>query len=182
MRDAQKWALPEGPRLSKPVLSSSEVFDLKPTSVSPEASMIFLASLRLCERFFFQSVDDSRDAVLDQGCVTVDQQPKALVGEPQVGQELLFVHRGHNLDRLDLHDHLILDDQVGPEPGVDPDGSLNHGDRRLAHGAESTLRSFVRQHSLRNRFQPSWPQGRMDGEGGIHDFLGNGILGQGGCL
>ena len=43
--------------------NSSEVFDLKPTSRGkPVASLGFLASLRLGERLFLQSVDDSSDA------------------------------------------------------------------------------------------------------------------------
>ena len=57
-------------------------------------------------RLFFQSIDDTRYTVLDQRRVEVDQQPKPFVGEPQIGQKLLVVNRGENLDRFNLDDHL----------------------------------------------------------------------------
>src|SRR5271166_4397287 len=68
------------------------------------ASRVFLASLRLCVRLFFQPIDDTRNAVLDERRVEVDQQAKPLVGQPQIGQKLLFVNRREGLDRLDLDD------------------------------------------------------------------------------
>jgi len=52
--------------------------------------MVILASLRLCERFFFQSIDNTGDAGLDQGRVEVDRQAKPLVGQFQTGQKLLL--------------------------------------------------------------------------------------------
>jgi len=48
--------------------STSNRRDLKPV-----ASRVFLASLRLCERFFSQSIDDTGDAIPDQGSVEVDR-------------------------------------------------------------------------------------------------------------
>jgi hypothetical protein len=69
-------------------------------------------------RFFFQSIDDTGNAVLDQRRVEVDQQAKPFVGQPQIGQKLLSVNRREDLDRLDLDDYPILDNQVGPAPDV----------------------------------------------------------------
>ena len=65
-------------------------------------SLVFLASLRLCERLFFQAIDDTGDAVLNQRSIEVDQQTQAFVGQPQIGEKLRFVNRGENLNRLNL--------------------------------------------------------------------------------
>ena len=58
---------------------------------------------------------------LINAALKVDEQAKPLVRQPQVGQKLLFVNRREDFDRFDLDNHPILDDQVRPEPGVDPD-------------------------------------------------------------
>ena len=60
-------------------------------------------------RLFFQPIDDTGYAVFDERCVEVDQQAEPFVGQPQIRQKLLSVHRSENLDRLDLDDHLMLD-------------------------------------------------------------------------
>jgi len=114
---------------------------------------VFLASLRLCVRLFFQSIDDTGYAVLDERSIEVDQQAKPFVGQPQIGQKLLSVNRGENLDRLDLDDYLILDNQIGPKPDVDSNGPVDHGDWLLAHRSESTLSKFIGEHGMVNRFQ-----------------------------
>ncbi len=49
---------------------------------SPGPTLRFsLRSLRLCEKLFFQPIDDACDAILDQHHVEVDQQAKSLVGQ-----------------------------------------------------------------------------------------------------
>ncbi len=118
-----------------------------------------MASWRLCVRLFFQSVDDTSNAVLDESGVEVDQQAKSFVGQPQVGEQLLSVNRCEDLNRLDLDDHLILDDQVGPEPDVNPNRSIDHRDWLLSDRPESTLGKFIGEYRMINRFQQSWPQG-----------------------
>jgi hypothetical protein len=115
--------------------------------------MVFLASLRLSERFFFQSIDDTGDAVLDQRRVEVDQQAKPLVSQFQIGQKLLFVNGREGLDRLDLDDHPVLDNQVGAEPDIDPNRSVDNRDRLLADRLESTLGKFISEYRMVYRFQ-----------------------------
>src|SRR6266496_6290042 len=39
----------------------------------------------------FEAVDNARDALFEERYVEVDQQPKTLVGEPEIGQKLLLV-------------------------------------------------------------------------------------------
>jgi hypothetical protein len=45
-------------------------------------------------RIVFESVDNARDAVFDQGHLEVDEQAKTLVGEPEIDQKLFLVDRG----------------------------------------------------------------------------------------
>src|SRR5437868_11039557 len=89
----------EGTRLSgERVITRADSFHSASTSTSRrthllksqgeggELCLVFFATWRLCVIIFFQPVDDSRDAVLDQSHVEVDRQAKPLVGEPEVGQ------------------------------------------------------------------------------------------------
>ena len=104
-------------------------------------------------RLFFQPIDDTGYAVLDERSIEVDQQAKPFVGQPQVGQKLLSVNRRETFDRFDLDDHPILDNQVGAEPDVDPNGSVDDGDCLLADRPESTLSEFVGEYRMVNRLQ-----------------------------
>jgi hypothetical protein len=63
------------------------------------------------------------------------------------------VNRSENLDRLDLDDYLILDNQVSPESDVNANGPIDHRDWLLAHRSESTLSKFIGKHGVVNRFQ-----------------------------
>ena len=101
----------------------------------------------------FQSIDDSRNAIFDQRHVEVDQQAKTLVGQSEIGQQLLLVDRGQRLDRFDLHNDLVFDHQVGAEAGIDPDILIDHRNGLLAYGAETATAQFIRQDCLINRFQ-----------------------------
>jgi hypothetical protein len=115
--------------------------------------VVFLASLRLGERLFFQAIDDTGNAFFDQRRVEVDEEAKALIGQAQIGQKLLFVNRRENFDRFDLDDHAVLDNQVRPEPGFEPDRSLYHWDCLLADRPQSTLSKFISKHRMVNRRQ-----------------------------
>ena len=50
------------------------------------------------ERRGFGGVDDSGDAVFDEGDVEIDQQAEVFAGDAEVGQELLFVDRAEGFD------------------------------------------------------------------------------------
>ena len=63
------------------------------------------------------------------------------------------MNRRENLDRFDFDDHLVLDNQVGPEPNVNPNRSVDHRDCLLADRLESTLSQFIGEHRMVNRFQ-----------------------------
>ncbi len=51
---------------------AGETYYKAPTEYVAYRCLVFLASWRLRERFFFKSVNDTQDAVLDQGSVEVD--------------------------------------------------------------------------------------------------------------
>ena len=104
-------------------------------------------------RLFFQSIDDTGDAVLDERSIEVDEQAKPFVGQPQIGQELLSMNWRKGLDRLDLDDYLILHDEVSPEPDVNPNRPIDYWDCLLADRSESTLSKFIGEHRRVNRFQ-----------------------------
>ncbi len=53
-------------------------------------------------------------AVPDHGNVEVDEQSEPFVGQPQVAQELGREDRRVPLDRFDLDDDDVVDDQVEP--------------------------------------------------------------------
>ena len=91
----------------------------------------------------FEPVHDSRDAVLNQRYVEVDQQAKPLVGEPEKRQKLLLVDWGDQLDGFDLDDNLIFDHQMGLESGVDTDILIGHRNRLLAHLKETPAAKFI---------------------------------------
>jgi hypothetical protein len=82
---------------------------------------------------FFESVDNARAAVFDQGHLEVDEQAKTLVGEPEIGQKLFLVDRGEQLHGFDFHDHLVFNDQVCPESRVDADILVDHRNRLPAY-------------------------------------------------
>src|SRR5207248_6652479 len=101
------------------------------------------AAWRLCVIIVYQSVHDSRDAVSNQRYVEVDQQAKPLVSEPEIGQKLLLVDWGEQLNGFDFHDDLFLDHQISPESGIDADILIGHRNRLLAHLPETPAAKFI---------------------------------------
>jgi hypothetical protein len=57
------------------------------------------------------------------------------------------------LDRLDLDDNSIFDNQVSPEPDVDPNRSIDYRDCQLAYRSKSAPINFISKHSMVDRFQ-----------------------------
>src|ERR1017187_400997 len=66
---------------------------------------------RLCVKSFFQTIDDASDAALDQNDIEVDEQSQTLVGQLQIGEKLLLMHRRDGLHSLDFHDHLVRSEE-----------------------------------------------------------------------
>ncbi len=63
-------------------MEAARIESRKPSTTLPRPTLRFsLRSLRLCEKLFFQPIDDAYDAIFDQHHVEVDQQAKSLVGQ-----------------------------------------------------------------------------------------------------
>lgn len=88
------------------------------------------------------------NSVLDERSTRVDQQAKPSIGQPQVGEQLLSVNRRQALYRLDLDDHLILDNQISAKPDVKPNGPVDYWYCLLVHRSESTLSQFIGKHGM----------------------------------
>jgi hypothetical protein len=122
-------------------------------SFSYGESGVGLSGPGVLARSFLESVDDTGDAVFDEGDVEVDEQAQAFVGQLQIGQKLLFVHRRDALQGFDLHDHCILYHQVSVKSCEDVNCLVDHRNGLLASDAQSTLFQFVRQSRFVHRFQ-----------------------------
>jgi hypothetical protein len=136
--------------------------------------------LRLGVRIVFEAVDDAENAIFDQRHLEVDEQAQSLVGQPEIGQKLLFVDWREEFDGLHFHNHFLLDDQVGAEAGVDADFLVDHRDRLLPSCSETSTIQLVRQDCIVNRFQQARSECGVNAEGRVHDFLGDGVLSHGG--
>ena len=86
----------------------------------------------------FESVDNTRDAVFDERHLEVDEQPQTLVSEAKVRQELFLVNRSEKLDGFHLHDHLVFDNHVGAESGINTDVLVDHRNRLLARRTQTS--------------------------------------------
>ena len=64
---------------------------------------------------FVKPIDCSGDACFHQGLPKIEQKSKLVSCKTQVRLELLFVHPGNLLNRLELKNHLPLDHDICPE-------------------------------------------------------------------
>jgi hypothetical protein len=107
---------------------------------------------RRLRRFLRESVDDARDTVLDQG------------------------HRRNHLDRVDLHDHQVLNDRVCPKSNFNVDAVLRQGNRLLTRREQTAVFQFVCQDRFIDRLQQARPQSGMDSISRIHNLPGQFVL------
>ena len=68
-----------------------------------------------------QSVHYSDDAIFDERHIEIDQQPKALIRQPKISQQLLLMNRGQRLNRLNLNDHFPAKNQICAKPELEVD-------------------------------------------------------------
>jgi len=97
------------------------------------------SSWRLCEKSFFESVDNSCDAGFDKDDVEVEEEAEAFVRQFQMGQELLFVYWRDGLYGFEFHDDLVLHDQVCIEAGIHTNGLVDHRNGLLSKDTQSSL-------------------------------------------
>ena len=109
----------------------------------------------LCARLFFQPIDDTGYAVLDERSIEVDQQAKPFVGEAKVGEELLPVHGQVLFDGLQFDDDCILDDKVGAEALLEFNAIVTDWHRHLAADPQATAFETVTEEDFIDGFEES---------------------------
>ena len=135
------------------------------------------ATLRLGVRiFFWESVDNPRDALFDERHLKVDEQAQTLVGEAKIRQQLFLVNWSEKFDGLHFHDHLVLDNHVGPKASVDADVFINYRNRLLANSPEAPASQLKCQDRIINGFEEAGTERGVNTKGGVDDFLGDGVL------
>jgi hypothetical protein len=123
-----------------------------------------------------QPVDNAGDAVLDQRHIEIDEQAEAFVRQPEIGQELLLVDWGYQLDGFNFNDDLVFDHQIGSESGIDAEILIDHRDRLLLGRAQTPAAQFMRQDRVIDRFEQAWAKRCMNAESGVDDLLGYGVF------
>jgi hypothetical protein len=85
--------------------------------------------------------------------VEVDEKSHTLIGQPQIGEELRKVNRQNLLNRLDLHDHNICNQQVDSIAGVDVKTVVNNGKQELSPHAQARSGELVFETGLVDAFE-----------------------------
>lgn len=79
------------------------------------------------------------------------------------------MYAGNLLDRLQFHNHAILNDEIRAKTLVEPQSVEHNGDRFLAFDLQAPLLEFARWDDFVYRFQQSWTKRRVDMIGCVDD-------------
>src|SRR5207302_1860861 len=114
-----------------------------------------------------QLVHDAEDALFEHRDVKIDDQAEPKVLQPQVPEDFHAVDRGHLLLGLEIHDHLLADDQVRAQIGREPhpfwsetapDAAGQTPARAEATRSPWPPRKVSRSIPARSRDGPQWPR------------------------
>lgn len=75
------------------------------------------------------------------------------------------------INRLNLHNHLSLHQQVQTVAAFQFDATINHRQGFLAFDLQTTFGQFESQAGLIGRFEQAWPKGAVDLNRGANDVL-----------
>ena len=78
------------------------------------------------------STHHTPDPIDEPPDVEVDNQAVMQVDQLQGREDLRLMDRQQVLDRFELDQQLVLDDQIGPVAAVEASGFVEHGNRDLA--------------------------------------------------
>lgn len=78
---------------------------------------------------FSVSADSPSDSLPQVSDIEVDQESYSLSTEFEIRQQLRFVHRQNRLDRFDLDENFIFDNEINPVPEIDHDVVIHNGIR-----------------------------------------------------
>ena len=128
------------------------------------------------QRFFGHTIGDALNAALDQMLAEIDKEAESLVHEAQIGQDLFAVDRIERSDRFQLHDHEIIDDQIGAETFVEPDPIPGDRNRYLSFHGVAVFAQFMRKQHFVYDFEDAWPEPDVQAVGGVNDHSRDFIL------
>ncbi len=107
---------------------------------------------------FVQVIDDTLDPVPQQLDVEVDEESESKIGESEMGQELLRVHRSDALHRFQLDAELGFNDQVGAESLIEDDIAIANRYRHLALHLKATVTKLEGKSGLVDRLKETGPE------------------------
>ncbi len=128
------------------------------------------------QRFFRHTIGDTLNAVLDHVLAEIDKEAKSFIHQPQIGQDLFAVDRIERSDRFQLHDHEIIDDQIGAETFVEPDPIPRDRNRYLSFHGVAMFAQFMRKQDLVYDFEDAWPEPSVQAVGRVNDHSRDFIL------
>jgi hypothetical protein len=128
------------------------------------------------QRFFGHSIGDALNAVLDHVLAEIDEEAKSFIHQPQIGQDLFAVDRIQRSDRFQLHDHEIIDDQIGAETFVEPDPIPRDRNSYLSFHGVAVLAQFMRKQDFVYDFEDAWPEPSVQAVGSVNDHSRDFIL------
>jgi hypothetical protein len=128
------------------------------------------------QRFFGHTIGDALNAVLDQMLAEINKEAKSFIHQPQIGQDLFAVDRIERSDRFQLHDHEIIDDQIGAETFVEPDPIPRDRNRYLSFHGVAIVAQFMRKQDFVYDFEDAGPEPGVQAVGSVNDHSRDFIL------
>ena len=109
-------------------------------------------------------------------CAEIYQQAETTATQAQLGEHLLGVKRREPFNGLQLHDHLVSDEQVRAESLSKNQIPNADGYWQLASHRNTALSQFIGQHHLVDRLQQPWPELCVDAERCSQHYLRDIVL------
>ena len=99
------------------------------------------------------SIHQSAEALHEGGTAEVDEQPYGLVGQSEVGEQLLRVRGMQAINRLDFDKQSFIHQKVDPERRVETITFELNIDRVLTRNRIAHLRQLTSKHSFINSLE-----------------------------
>jgi len=132
--------------------------------------------------FFGQSVHDAFDAVFQMNLTNADQKAVTPLTQAKLRQHLPAVNRNELLHGFKLHNHFVLDEQIGTKAFIEHEFVVTNGNRNLSLHTKTLFLQLIGQRHFVDGFQQSGPGARVNLEGHVEDDFGNFIFTQRCCL
>src|SRR6266566_3658620 len=121
------------------------------------------------QSFFGHAIGDALNAVLDHVLAEINKEAESLIHQPQIGQDLFAVDRIERSDRFQLHDHEIIDDQIGAEAFVEGDSIPCDRNNYLSFHGVAVFAQFMRKQDFVYDFEDAWPEPSVQAVGSVNN-------------